>query len=109
MKIKNRFLQLGTLFILLIVAACSGGEKKDSGNQTDGSEVLQGVQQNKNTTGMHRQHNNLADNFANNDIVILDEVYRVNEQTKTELEEVIEAYLLLKDALKDDNIVSADN
>jgi hypothetical protein len=108
MKIKNRFLQLGTLFILLIVAACSGGEKKDSGNQTDGSEVLQGVQQNKNTTGMHRQHNNLADNFANNDIVILDEVYRVNEQTKAELEEVIEAYLLLKDALKDDNIVSAD-
>lgn len=108
MKIKNRLLQLVTLFILLIVAACSGGEKKASVNQTDGSEVLQDVQQNKGTTGMHSQHNNLADNFAHNDIVLLDEVYRVNEQTKAELEEVIDAYLLLKDALRDDNIVFAD-
>lgn len=108
MKLKNRFLQLGTLSILLTVAACSGGKKQDSGNQANEPEKLQDMAENENTTGMHKQHNNLTENFAHKDIVILDEVYPVNEQTQAELEEVIDAYLLLKDALVNEDINAAD-
>ena len=108
MKFKNRFLQLGALFVLLTVAACSGGKKQDSGNQANDPGVLQSVEQNENTIGMHQQHNTLANDFAHKDIVILDEIYPVNEQTQIELEEVVDAYLLLKDALADDDAVAAD-
>ncbi len=108
MKFKNSLLQLATLMVLLTVVACSGGEKKDAARRANDSEIVQGMQQNKGETGMHKQHNNLSDNFAHNDIVILDEVYRVNEQTEAELEQVIDAYLLLKDALADDNVIAAD-
>jgi len=108
MKLKNRILQLGSLFILLTIAACSGGKKQDSGNQTDEPGKLQGVAQNESTTGMHKQHNKLAENFAHKNIVILDEVYPVNEQTQAELEEVVDAYLLLKNALVNGDVVATD-
>lgn len=108
MKLKNRFLQLGALFILLTVASCSGGKKQDSDNRANEPEKLQGMEQNESTTGMHKQHNDLAENFAHKDIVILNEVYPVNKQTKAELEEVIDGYLLLKDALVSEDVDAAD-
>lgn len=109
MKYKNSLLQLTTLLVLLTVVACSEGEKKDAVKRANDSKIVQGIQQNEGETGMHKEHNNLSDNFTHNDIVILQEVYRVNEQTEAELEEVIYAYLRLKDALVGDNIVAADN
>jgi hypothetical protein len=108
MKFKNRFLQFGTLFIVLTVAACSGGKKQDSATRENEPGKLQGVEQNESTTGINKQHNNLAENFAHKDIVILEEVYPVNEQTQAELEEVIDAYLLLKDALVNEDVDAAD-
>lgn len=108
MKFKNRFLQLGTFFILLSVAACGGGKKQDSNNRASEQGKLQGVGHNESTSVMHKQHNNLTENFAHKDIVILEEVYRVNKQTKTELEGVINAYLLLKDALVNGDVDAAD-
>lgn len=99
MKFKKRFLQIGSLFILLTVVACTGGKKQDSGKQANEQEKLQGVEQNESLTGMHKQHINLAENFAHKDIEILDNAYAVNEHTKAELEQVIDSYLLMKEAL----------
>lgn len=56
-----------------------------------------------NTTDMHQQHISLAENFSHKDIVILEHPYQLAEATKTEMEQVIDAYLQLKDAfVKDD-------
>ncbi|MEX2427530.1 MAG: DUF3347 domain-containing protein [Bacteroidales bacterium] len=109
MKLKNRFLQLGTLFIILTVASCRGGKKQDSANLANEPEKLQGVEQNESSTGIHKQHNNLAENFAHKDIVILDQAYQPVNETKAELEKVIDAYLKLKDALIKDDEPLADN
>jgi DNA repair ATPase RecN len=108
MKLKNRFLQLGALFILLTVASCSGGKKQDLDNRAIEPEKLQGMEQNESTTGMHKQHNNLAENFPHKNIVILDEVYPVNKQTQAELEEVIDAYLLVKNALVNGDVAATN-
>ena len=109
MKFKNRFLQLGILLIILTVASCSGGKKQDSANRANEPEKLQGVEQNESTTGMHKQHNNLAENFSHKDILILENPYQLAESTKTEMEQVIDAYLQLKDALVKDDETLADN
>ena len=103
MKFKIKFFHLGGLIILLAIASCAGGNKRD-GEQ----EKLKGLTENNGSTQMHKQHNILADNFAHKNIVILNEVYRVNEQTQSELEEVIDAYLLMKDALVNDDVVATD-
>lgn len=103
MKFKIRFLHFGILLILLAIASCAGGNKREVEQ-----EKLKGLAENNGSTQMHKQHNNLADNFEHKNIVILDEVYRVNEQTQSELEEVIDAYLLIKNALVNDDTVATD-
>jgi len=50
-----------------------------------------------------KQHNGLVENFSHKDIVILEHPYQLTEATKTEMEQVIDAYFQLKDAfVKDD-------
>lgn len=106
MKLTNRLFQSGILLLLYSLVSCAGGKKQDSGNQA--SEDLKELADYKGLIGIHKQHNNFADNFAHKNIVILDEVYKVNVKTQSELEEVIDAYLQMKDALVNDDDVAID-
>lgn len=106
----KRIIQIGGFFSFLILVSCSGGKNKNTtseGRNPGVKEALTAANDNKTPANMHKQHASLADNFAHKDIVLLDNVYKVNENTKTELEQVIDSYLLMKDALvkEDENAV----
>ena len=103
---KKRLLQIGTLSVIFLLSACGGGNQQKANKQSEmpakhvtmANQNLQG-----NTTDMHKQHNSLAENFSHKDILILEHPYQLAEATKTEMEQVIDAYLQLKDAfVKDD-------
>ncbi len=110
MKLKKRVLQLGAFSVIALLTACSGNQKKvyDHNAMDMKSEVMAEQHHNDDTTGTHIQHNMLAKNFAHKNIVILEEVYPVNKQTQAELEEVIDAYLIMKDALVKGDVAAAD-
>lgn len=106
MKLRKRFLQIGTLSVIFLLSACGGSNQQKANKQ---SEMLteHGAMSNQlpqeNPGDMHQQHNSLAENFSHKDIVILEHPYQLAEATKAEMEQVIDAYLQLKDAfVKDD-------
>lgn len=106
MKLKGRLLQLALITHLLALIACGGGSQP-KGNKQSEMPAEHSTMANQNTeeniTDMHKQHNSLAENFSHKDIVILEHPYQLAEATKTEMEQVIDAYLQLKDAfVKDD-------
>jgi len=106
MKLNKGFLQIGTLTVIFLVSACGGSNQQKSNKQSEKT-AEQGTMANQNrqenTTDMHQQHNSLAENFSHKDIIILEHPYQLAETTKTEMEQVIDAYLQLKDAfVKDD-------
>lgn len=83
------------LILTLAVFSCNRPAKTQK--------VSSATSEQKSKENMHQQHINLADNFSHKDIVILEQVYKTAETTEKELEEVIDAYLQIKDALvKDD-------
>lgn len=106
MKLKGRLLQLALFTSLVAFIACGGGNQpkvnKHTEMPTEHDAMSSQVPQEK-TGDMHKQHNSLANNFEHKNIVILDQVYQPANETKAELEQVIDAYLQLKDAfVKDD-------
>ena len=108
MKLRKRFLQIGSLSVIFLVSACGGSNQqkvnKQSEKPTEHGAMSNQLPQEK-TRDMHKQHNSLAENFSHKDIVILDQVYQPANETKAELEKVIDAYLQIKDALvKDDEL-----
>ena len=106
MKLKKQFLQIGTLSVIFLISACGGNNQQKTNKQSEmpaehGTMANQNLE--GNTTDMHQQHNSLAENFSHKDIVILEHPYQLAEASKTEMEQVIDAYLQLKDAfVKDD-------
>ena len=106
MKLRRRFLQIGTFSVIFLVSACGGSNQQKANKQSEtpaqyGAMAYQNAQ--GSTTDMHKQHNSLAENFSHKDIVIPEHPYQLAEATKTEMEQVIDAYLQLKDAfVKDD-------
>jgi hypothetical protein len=106
MNSKTRFLQIGAFFAIFLLSACGGGNQQKANKQSEmpaehGSLANQNSQ--GSTTDIHKQHNGLAENFSHKDIVILEHPFQLTEATKTEMEQVIDAYLQLKDAfVKDD-------
>lgn len=102
MKSKIRFLQIAAVSLLLALASCGGNkQQKESyqgGMPTEHGSMSTNTQKNT-VQDMHKQHNSLANNFEHQDIVILDEVYSLSETTTQEMEQVIEAYLQIKDGL----------
>ena len=102
MKLKNRFLHVGAISLLLALASCGGNNQQKGNNQgtmpaehgSMSAQSHQGASEN-----MHQQHNSLANNFEHQDIVILDQVYPLSETTTKEMEQVVEAYLQIKGAL----------
>jgi hypothetical protein len=111
MKLKKRFLQLGTISIIVILTACGGGNQQ-KGNKNSEMAADHGVLTNQlpqgSTTEMHKQHNSLANNFTHKGFIILDQQYQPSESTKAELEQVVNAYLRVKDALVNDDADGAD-
>tara|TARA_R110000850_G_scaffold186878_1_gene312780 strand:+ start:785 stop:1495 length:711 start_codon:yes stop_codon:yes gene_type:complete len=57
---------------------------------------------------MHRQHESIRDNFAHQDIIILDNPYTASDADNEELKDVVKAYLQMKNALVKDNAATAD-
>ena len=111
MKLKKRFLQIGTLSLIFLVSACGGSNQQKVNKQSEmpAEHVTRANQNLKgNTADMHQQHNNLAENFSHKDIVILKHPYQLTEATKTEMEQVIDAYFQLKDAFVNDNEQATD-
>jgi len=102
MNSKKRFLQIGVFSVIFLLSACGGGNQQKANKQNEmpaehGTMANQNSQGNK--TDMHKQHNSLAENFSHKDIVILEHPYKLADATKIEIEQVIDAYLQLKDAL----------
>lgn len=62
----------------------------------------------ENPGDMHKQHNSLAENFSHKEIIVLEHPYQLAEATKTEMEQVIAAYLQLKDVLVKDDEQATD-
>lgn len=103
---KMRFLQIGAFSVIFLLSACGGGKQQKANKKSETSfengpianQPLKGS-----NTDKHQQHNSLEENFSHKDIVILEHPYILGEATKTEMEQVIDAYLKLKDAfVKDD-------
>src|SRR5665647_3562566 len=111
MKHRNRFLQIVTFSVFFAFTACGGGSQQNAKKQSEmPSEHGTMTNQNPegNTTDMHQQHNSLANNFEHQDIVILEQAYQPANETKAELEKVIDAYLQVKDALVKDDEQATD-
>ena len=106
MKLKGRLLQLAIFTALLALIACGGGNQPKGNKQSEmpaKHESIANQPPQGSKTDIHKQHNSLAENFSHKDIVILEHPYQLTEATKTEMEQVIDAYLQLKDAfVKDD-------
>ena len=101
MKLKRRLIQLAVFTPLLALIACGGGNQQTGNKQNEmpaenGSKTNQYVKDS--SMDIHQQHKSLAENFSHRDIVILEHPYQLAEATKTEMEQVIDAYFQLKDA-----------
>src|SRR5680860_315795 len=110
MKLRKRVLQLVVFSVIALFTACTGNQKKvqDHNTMNMKSEVMAEQLHKNDTTNMHNQHNSLANNFEHQDIVILEQVYQPADETKAELEKVIDAYLQVKDALVKDDEQATD-
>lgn len=101
MKLRTGFLQIGILSVIFLLSACGGNNQQKTNKQSDMPTehgTMTNQNQEENATDMHQQHNNLAENFSHKDIVIPEHPYQLAAATKTEMEQVIDAYLQLKDA-----------
>jgi hypothetical protein len=111
MKTKNRILYAGIIAVFLTFTACGGASQQKVESQNSDNSNLESMtmnQQDESKTNMHAVHKNLADNFAHKDIVILDNPYQLSDTAKTEMEQVIDAYLQVKNALVKDDVSATD-
>ena len=106
MILRKRFLQIVAFSAIFLLSACGGGNQPKANKQNE-MPAEHGTMPNQNsqgsTTDIHKQHNGLAENFSHKDIVIPEHPYQSTEATKTEMEQVIDAYLQLKDAFVRDD------
>ncbi len=111
MKKIKQILQLSVLSFFLVFTACSGGGQK-KGVEPNPAKMQPGQMavgdQQKNATKMHEEHNSLADNFAHSNIVLLNTKADIDKTTSNDLEQVVKAYLQIKDALFADDEATAD-
>ena len=94
---------------LLVLTACGRGNEKDGArpqNQVPMTEI--GNKESEDAAEIQREHEELQNNFAHQDIIFLKNVSHPSESTKKELKEVVNAYLTMKDALVNDNIAEVD-
>lgn len=101
-----------TLSVLVAFTACnSGGQKKAADHNSSmnmESEQMANEHTEKAETNMHAGHKGLAENFAHTNIAILETKANINEASTSEFEEIINAYLQIKDALVNNNETETD-
>ena len=111
MNLKYKILPF-TLFTFLLVLSACGGRNQQNENADKNLSMesdSRAIQNSKDSAAnMHNQHKNLADSFAHKDIVILDNPYQIIETTKTELENLIDAYMQIKEALFNEDEKATD-
>jgi hypothetical protein len=112
MKFKKGIVQLILMSLLITMVSCRGGDKA-KGHHQEGLIPIEHQpasveHQAYDTSTMHILHNSLANNFTHKDFIILDQPYQPGESTKAELDQVVNAYLQVKDALVNDDIAEAD-
>lgn len=103
---------LSALLLFSVLVACKT-ENKTNENSTPDMESLEEMDMESDRSrasreslkdsndaagGMHAQHESLKDNFAHQDIIILENPYQPEKKTKKSLKEIVRAYLDLKDA-----------
>lgn len=112
MKTIKTIFSLLAVLLFLIFVACND-KNKTSENSTPEMESHEEMEVESNmgqsskavlngdmdaSGGMHAQHKSLKDNFAHQDIIILENPFQPEKNTKNDLQEVVQAYLILKDA-----------
>lgn len=109
-----------TVSALITLGACNSGSQKKVQNDHDHHDEMESEKghdhstmeeqhnEMENEAGMHRQHNSIRDNFAHQDIIILDNPYQSSAKVSQDLKEVIVAYLAIKDAFAQDNAAEVD-
>ena len=109
MNSKMRFLQIGALSVIFLLSACGGG-KQPKGDKLSEMPAKHESNANQPPQGSNKDiqqlHNSLAENFSHKEIVILEHPYQLAEASKIEFEQVIDAYLQLKDAFVQDDKLS---
>ena len=112
MKLKNGIIFLVFIFLLITIIGCGRGSTTQGHHQGGVMSSEPGVkpveQQNNDTLKMHNKHSSLFDDFAHKDIVILEQHYEPGESTKAEIEQVINTYLEVKNALFNEDIARTD-
>lgn len=111
MKLRKRFFQFVAISVVISLTSCGGSKQQNTKKQSE-MPTEHGAMNNQlpseNLGDMHKKHNSLAENFSHKDIVILDQAYQPAEGTKAELEQVVDAYLQVKDALVKDDVQEID-
>ncbi len=112
MKTIKWIFQLATLSVIVAFTACNSGEQKKAADHNSSTNIVSEQMANEHSekaeTVMHVGHKGLAENFAHTNIAILETKANINEASTNEFEEVINAYLQIKDALVNDNETKTD-
>ncbi len=109
MKTIIHFFQFAIISVLFVFSACSNSSKKKGADISAlNTEQVQTSNQQKNGNNMHSKHNSLANNFAHSNIVLLKTKANIDETTTNKLEQVVGAYLQIKDALFAEDETTAD-
>ena len=87
---------------LIMLGACNGNQQEKHNHAQ--------MEEDPNDTEdtMHEQHESIRDNFVHQDIIILEDSYKVETAVSLQLKEVVNAYLEMKNALVNDNATEVD-
>lgn len=113
---KNvRFILMTTaVAALTLLGACDGNQQNEHGDHDHEHHEEMGAADHEKNREMkreevtHREHESLSDNFAHQNIIILDDPYQADEDFNQELKEMVNAYLEMKNALVNSNADEAD-
>lgn len=121
MKNGRSILMTSTLATLLLLGACNSNSQNEQGNDDrehhdemdskeghDHSQMGDNHNEVKEEESMHDQHESIRDNFAHQEIIILNNPYQIETAVNLNLKEVVNAYIELKNALVNDNAARAD-
>ena len=122
MKAMKAILMSTSFVALTILGACNGNQQNEHGDHDhehhedmeakDGAHDHSMMEEHHNEMeqeeAMHQQHESIRDNFAHQDIIILDDPYWAGKLVNQEMKEVLNAYLEMKNALVNSNASAAD-
>lgn len=91
--------------LIVAFSSCNNADKKENNDQNQQKEASRKKDEN---AGMHQQHKSLKNNFAHQNIIVLKDPYKPSETTAKNLQEVITAYISLKNAFFKNNKKTVD-